>query len=86
MQRARVIGVNWREHAIEEDAIKVLVATDGSRDANDAVEWLAHFPLPSDATMKAALRDYEGECSRELGKVAAAAAEDLRGRVSALSA
>ena len=32
--------------------MKVLVATDGSRDANDAVEWLAHFPLPSDATME----------------------------------
>jgi nucleotide-binding universal stress UspA family protein len=32
--------------------MNVLVATDGSRDANDAVEWLAHFPLPSDATME----------------------------------
>jgi hypothetical protein len=70
MQRARVIGVSWREQAIEEDAIKALVVTDGSRDANDAVEWLAHFPLPSDATMKAALRDHEAERCREFSTVA----------------
>jgi len=27
--------------------MRVLVATDGSRDAAEAVEWLAHFPLPA---------------------------------------
>jgi hypothetical protein len=26
--------------------MRVLVATDGSRDAADAVEWLAHMPVP----------------------------------------
>jgi nucleotide-binding universal stress UspA family protein len=33
-------------------AMRILVATDGSNDAGDAIEWLAHFPLPSDATVE----------------------------------
>lgn len=31
--------------------MRILVATDGSSGATDAVEWLAHFPLPPDATV-----------------------------------
>lgn len=31
--------------------MRVLVATDGSKDASEAVEWLAHFPLPPDAAL-----------------------------------
>ncbi|HEV8616812.1 MAG TPA: universal stress protein [Methylomirabilota bacterium] len=34
--------------------MRVLVATDGSRDADEAVEWLVHFPLPADATIDVA--------------------------------
>jgi nucleotide-binding universal stress UspA family protein len=33
--------------------MRVLVATDGSADAANAIEWLAHFPLPADATVEA---------------------------------
>ena len=29
--------------------MRILVATDGSADAANAIEWLAHFPLPADA-------------------------------------
>jgi nucleotide-binding universal stress UspA family protein len=29
--------------------MRILVATDGSNDAADTVEWLTHFPLPPDA-------------------------------------
>ena len=32
--------------------MRVLVATDGSRDAAEAVEWLAHFPLPAEADIE----------------------------------
>ena len=32
--------------------MRVLVATDGSRDAAEAVEWLAHFPLPADSDIE----------------------------------
>jgi nucleotide-binding universal stress UspA family protein len=32
--------------------MRVLVATDGSADAANAIEWLAHFPLPADATVE----------------------------------
>ena len=29
--------------------MRILVATDGSVDASNAIEWLMHFPLPADA-------------------------------------
>ena len=32
--------------------MRILVATDGSYDAGEAVEWLAHFPLPADAVIE----------------------------------
>jgi nucleotide-binding universal stress UspA family protein len=32
--------------------MRILVATDGSNGAADAIEWLAHFPLPPDATVE----------------------------------
>lgn len=32
--------------------MRVIVATDGSRDAAEAVEWLAHFPLPADTQVE----------------------------------
>jgi nucleotide-binding universal stress UspA family protein len=32
--------------------MRVLVAADGSRDAAEAVEWLAHFPLPADSDIE----------------------------------
>jgi nucleotide-binding universal stress UspA family protein len=32
--------------------MRVMVATDGSNGAADAIEWLAHFPLPPDATVE----------------------------------
>ena len=32
--------------------MRILVATDGSNDAGEAVEWLAHFPLPADAAVE----------------------------------
>jgi nucleotide-binding universal stress UspA family protein len=31
--------------------MRVLIATDGSADASNAIEWLAHFPLPADASV-----------------------------------
>jgi nucleotide-binding universal stress UspA family protein len=31
--------------------MRILVATDGSADASNAIEWLAHFPLPTDAVV-----------------------------------
>lgn len=33
--------------------MRILVATDGSSGAADAIEWLAHFPLPADASVDA---------------------------------
>jgi nucleotide-binding universal stress UspA family protein len=33
--------------------MRILVATDGSPDAANAVDWLAHVPLPADATVEA---------------------------------
>lgn len=32
--------------------MRILVATDGSAGAGEAIEWLAHFPLPSDASVE----------------------------------
>ena len=32
--------------------MQLLVATDGSRDASEAVEWLSHFPLPAEAAVE----------------------------------
>lgn len=32
--------------------MRILVATDGSNGAADAIEWLAHFPLPTDAAVE----------------------------------
>jgi nucleotide-binding universal stress UspA family protein len=32
--------------------MRILVATDGSNDAAEAIEWLVHFPLPPDATVE----------------------------------
>lgn len=31
--------------------MKILMATDGSKDATEAVEWLEHVPLPADASI-----------------------------------
>jgi nucleotide-binding universal stress UspA family protein len=31
--------------------MRVLVATDGSADASNAIEWLTHFPLPADTSV-----------------------------------
>jgi nucleotide-binding universal stress UspA family protein len=31
--------------------MRILVATDGSADASNAIEWLMHFPLPPDASV-----------------------------------
>lgn len=31
--------------------MRILVATDGSADAGNAIEWLAHLPLPADASV-----------------------------------
>jgi len=31
--------------------MRILVATDGSVDASNAIEWLMHFPLPADAAV-----------------------------------
>lgn len=32
--------------------MRIMVATDGSNGAADAIEWLAHFPLPADASVE----------------------------------
>jgi nucleotide-binding universal stress UspA family protein len=32
--------------------MRILVATDGSTHADDAIEWLAHLPLPADASVE----------------------------------
>ena len=32
--------------------MRILVATDGSADASNAIEWLTHFPLPADAAVE----------------------------------
>jgi nucleotide-binding universal stress UspA family protein len=32
--------------------MRILVATDGSADASNAIEWLMHFPLPADAAVE----------------------------------
>ena len=32
--------------------MRIMVATDGSNGAADAIEWPAHFPLPPDATVE----------------------------------
>lgn len=31
--------------------MRILVATDGSADASNAIEWLTHFPLPADSAV-----------------------------------
>jgi nucleotide-binding universal stress UspA family protein len=32
--------------------MRILVATDGSADASNAIEWLMHFPLPADSVVE----------------------------------
>jgi nucleotide-binding universal stress UspA family protein len=36
---------------MEGATMRILVATDGSADASNAIEWLLHFPLPPDAVV-----------------------------------
>lgn len=54
---------------------RVLVATDGSGEAAEAIEWLAAFPLPSDVTVEAVtVDDRHAKSERVL--------EDARGRLA----
>ena len=65
--------------------MKVVVATDGSTDATQAVEWLTQFPLPGDASIDIVSAipwpESTTKAGRELWKHAAAVVEDTRARL-----
>lgn len=67
-------------------AMRVVVATDGSPDATQAVEWLTQFPVPADATIDIVSAipwpESTTKAGRELWKHAAAIVEDARARLS----
>lgn len=70
--------------------MRVLVATDGSRDAAEAVEWLAHFPLPADSDIEVISAIPRPICNEailqtpwtEFRKQTEAVAEDARARLA----
>ena len=66
--------------------MRVVVATDGSPDATQAVEWLMQFPLPRDAAIDVVSAipwpESTTKAGRELWKHSAAMAEDARARLS----
>jgi nucleotide-binding universal stress UspA family protein len=66
--------------------VRVVVASDGSPDATQAIEWLVQFPLPADAAVDVVSAipwpESTTKAGRELWKHAAAMAEDARARLS----
>jgi nucleotide-binding universal stress UspA family protein len=66
--------------------MRVVVATDGSPEATQAVEWLTQFPLPPGAAIDVVSAipwpESTTKAGRELWKHAAAMAEDARARLS----
>ena len=60
--------------------MRILLATDGSPDATQAVEWVAQFPLPADATIEVLTSipwpESATKAGRELWKQAALTVED----------
>lgn len=81
-------------------AMRVLLATDGSRDAQAAAAWLADFPLPADTTIRVTtvagvtpasldiptVRDFQTSLRQEARVVADRACAQLAGRVRTLEA
>lgn len=67
-------------------AMRVVVATDGSPDATQALEWLTQFPVPADAGIDIVSAipwpESTTKAGRELWQHAAAIAEDARARLS----
>lgn len=70
----------------EHGTMTIVVATDGSADATQAVEWLTQFPLPADASIDIVSAipwpESTTKAGRELWRHAAATAEDARARLS----
>lgn len=68
------------------ETMRVVVATDGSPEATQAVEWLTEFPLSADAAIDVVSAipwpESTTKAGRELWKHAVAMAEDARGRLS----
>jgi nucleotide-binding universal stress UspA family protein len=76
------------EHVTTDNArrpMRVAVATDGSPDATQAVEWLMQFPLPADAAIDVVSAipwpESTTKAGRELWRHAAAMVEDTRVRL-----
>jgi nucleotide-binding universal stress UspA family protein len=81
-------------------AMRVLLATDGSTDAQAAAAWLADFPLPPDATVRVTtvagvtpasldiptVRDFQASLRQEARAVADRTCARLAGRVRTLEA